>query len=370
MTHTEILNDVYHKCMELASNYSTDEDIVEGLSDEEREYLDIIVEKSEDRKAVLTVFITSMTHKIYNPNQDIRYHQVNLPNGYSGRVIDTREITPFMKKNRFPAMAETGWLTRTLEQNSPYMLDYPGQITPIELKNAFLRLLHFVEEGDKSPKDYLTYIFTKLILLRDRHDIELARPTKLSIKQIIDYLDKHFNSNYTSPGASRLPTLAIYSVYECMVEEVYRYRNKYLAPLQKHQSADSQSGSVGDIEVKNKSDHSVFEAVEIKHGIEITSQLIQDAYNKFMSEPIECYYILSTVGCKEDELDKIEEDIQRIRNMHNCQVIVNGVLDSLKYYLRLLNDTSKFINKYVNNMMNDSSIKFEHKQMWNSIVSL
>ena len=58
-----------------------------------------------------------------------------------------------------------------------------------------------------------------------------------------------------------------------------------------------------------------------------------------------------------------------INSIHGCQVIVNGVYDSLKYYLRLLDDTSEFIEYYVENLKKDDSIKFQHRKSWNDIIS-
>jgi DNA (cytosine-5)-methyltransferase 1 len=46
--------------------------------------------------------------------------------GFSGRRIDTQYITPTLKELGLPAMAESGWLTRSLEQPYPYTLDYNG----------------------------------------------------------------------------------------------------------------------------------------------------------------------------------------------------------------------------------------------------
>ena len=37
--------------------------------------------------------------------------------------------------------------------------------------------------------------------------------------------------------------------------------------------------------------------------------------------------------------------------------------------LRLLSDTSEFIENYVNLIKNDTSLKFEHKKQWNIIIS-
>ena len=51
----------------------------------------------------------------------------------------------------FPYMkGGTGWLTRSLEQSTPYNLDYKGNIRPKKLKDSFLRILNAVENG-KSP---------------------------------------------------------------------------------------------------------------------------------------------------------------------------------------------------------------------------
>ena len=49
--------------------------------------------------------------KIHDPNQDIRNHKVELKNGFSGRTYDTKFITPILKKNQLPSMAESAYLT-------------------------------------------------------------------------------------------------------------------------------------------------------------------------------------------------------------------------------------------------------------------
>lgn len=84
---------------------------------------------SERQKGVLTVIITGLFYKLLNPAQDIRLHQSNMEGGYSGRTFDTKYVTPFMKANQFPSMAESGWLTRSLEQAMPYVSNYTGSIS-------------------------------------------------------------------------------------------------------------------------------------------------------------------------------------------------------------------------------------------------
>lgn len=365
--HREILQEIYRKALDRVNDAAV-RDLFDELGSEEKKYLQMVIDNFEKGKGVLTVLITSLVHKLHSPAQDIRMHQDNMNGGYSGRGIDTKYITPFMKEMEFPAMAESGWLTRSLEQNLPYDLHYPGKITPDELKKAFLNLLDLIQNQNRSPEKYLLVLFAKLIEYREQKKIDLAKPTNLSISVIVHDLKEHFEAGYSSRGASRLPTLAIYAVYQCMIKELKRLEGKQLMPLEEHTSSDKRSGRVGDIEVRNAKER-VFEAVEIKHGISINAGLIRDAYEKFKSHPIERYYLLTTAEEDLSDAENIAKEVSRISKIHGCQVIVNGIYPTLKYYLRLLHDPYDFVDNYVENLKNDKTIKYEHKVKWNEIVS-
>ncbi|MGB5769798.1 MAG: DNA cytosine methyltransferase [Crocosphaera sp.] len=114
MNHREKLLRIY----DLSENINN---LHDSIPSEYLDYLKIIAKYSPKQKGVYTVLITLLTHKIIEPKQDIRYHQKNLPNGFSGRTIDTQYITPTLKELGLPAMAESGWLTRSLEQPYPYI---------------------------------------------------------------------------------------------------------------------------------------------------------------------------------------------------------------------------------------------------------
>ena len=359
------LEDQYNQAMSIVGSSET---ITSVLSEEERAFLTVVLQYSESAKGVLTVFITSIVYKILHPEQDIRNHQDGIPNGYSGRTFDTKHITPFLKQCKFPAMAESGWLTRSLEQKVPYDKNYTGAINPASLKISFLSLLENIQ-NDADCSAYLSFILQGLIIKRNQHTIDLAKPTTLSINTILGVLDTHFHSSYKAEGASRLPVLAFYAIYGCLINEAKRFDKKQLLPIESHTSADSRSGRIGDIEIIDENKRA-FEAVEVKHGIAISLQLVLDAYAKFQTTPVNRYYILSTAPQPEkEEWDKIQAEIQRIKNVHGCQLIVNGIMPSLKYYLRLLDNTFEFIDKYVNLLENDTALKFEHKERWNRIIS-
>ncbi len=364
MEPNEYLEEFYETTMSLVGS---DEKIKTDLSTQITNHLDTILEKSESAKAVITVVLTSVVYKILNPEQDIRNHQSSIENGYSGRTFDTKYITPFLKNVKFPAMAESGWLTRSLEQKVPYDSNYSGAIRPQTLKDAFLSTIDYIQTANNNEK-VLSYLLQGLIIQRNKQQIDLAKPHNLPIATIINLLTQHFNTSYSSEGASRLPVLALYASYQCLINEAKRFNNKILLPMESHTSADSRSGRIGDIDIVDEKGKA-FEAVEVKHGIPITVQLIKDAFEKFKTTQVDRYYLLSTAHINEDEKEAIDNEIERIKNIHGCHVIANGVIDSLKYYLRLLSDTSEFIENYVNLIEADTALKFEHKTEWNKIIS-
>lgn len=365
MTTQELLESLYRE----AGNVKNVNEL--SLASDKLNLVRIIVEKEETFKGVYTVLVTSLIYKLINPEQDVRRHQVSIKNGYSGRSFDTKYITPFLKQKKFlGAMKESGWLTRSLEQNLPYDLDFPGRIQNKDVKNSFLQILHDVEENGANPKDYIIAIFHLSIVEKNKKSIQLINPivseSTINISEIIELLNKHFYYPYKSRGASILPVVALYSVYECIISELKRFEGKKLQPLASHHSSDRSSGNTGDIVILNEKNE-LYEVVEVKFDISPNLVMINDAYKKFSPTPIQRYYILSTVSPEDDEIESIHDIINKIRNEHGCQVIVNGVIPTLKYYLRLLDNTDNFIKTYVKNIQNNHEINAEHKLAWNSI---
>jgi DNA (cytosine-5)-methyltransferase 1 len=350
-----------------------------NLNSAQKDWLIKIVQKAESLKAVVTVLTTSLVKKIENPRQDIRYHKHEMENGYSGRTLDTTYITPFFKKHFHRlAMKESGWLTRSIEQPHPFTKDFPGKIRDREVKAAFIDIIDDIETKKTDPKIYLVSLFILLIkFMSIKHDqINISKIEKgITISSIIDALKIHFFERYSVSGASRLPVLAIYSIYQILVKDVSRFENKKLLPLRSHISPDARAKGIGDLEVTDEYGN-YFEAVEIKHGISIDSIMIEDAFDKFKTAPIKRYYLLTTAepNIKKGEESEVLDVIKNIRKDHGCEVIVNGLIHSLKYYLRLLNEPSKFIENYTRNLEIEFSktteIKREHIEKWKRLLIL
>lgn len=355
------------------------------LSESQQKWVETIVEKSESQKAVLAVLITSITKKIETSTQDVRCHKTELPNGYSGRGFDTQYITPFIheKFQRFAMKGGSGWLTRSLEQAHPYTLEYPGRILNRTVKEAFLQILHDIEENQADPEKYLQAIFSSLINLMAKSQVNLSlfqetgeASTQISqtdiitIGNIVNLLEYHFSYDYRVAGASRLPVLAVFSAYE-MLMTIERYKGKTLPPLKSHTTSDIKSGGIGDIEVLDENGE-FFEGVEIKHNIPISPNLVRDAYQKFSGTPVRRYYLLTTAEPNVDNGQAVDALVNEIRRRQSCEVIVNGILPSLKYYLRLLTNPKLFLDSYSKNLQLDfqqnTDVKEIHLRYWNELL--
>ena len=362
----QFLENSYKRALELVDKNPVD------LSDDQLKWVTVIVNKEETFKGVYSVLVSSLTYKCIYPQQDVRYHKVELEGGYSGRSFDTKYVTPFLKSKKFfGAMKESGWLTRSLEQAHPFTLEFPGKIRNSDVKDAFLNILNDIEVNGANPEIYLINIFRLSIIEKAKKTVTLVNPVKsessLNIEQIIEYLNKHFYYKYSTRGASILPVIAFYSIYQCLIEEIGRFKNKQLDELGSHTSCDRSSKATGDIVIRDKSTNDIYEVVEIKFDIAPNSIMINDAYEKFKTEPVQRYYVLSTAHADDEEQLKINEEIIQIRENHGCQVIVNGIFPSLKYYLRLLENTDNFMNKYVENLQENTELDSEHKIAWNRI---
>jgi len=178
--------------------------------------LKILVENAETQKAVLGATLTSLVYKVIEPSQDIRKHQDGMEGGYSGRTFDTKFVTPFLK-DKFPhyAMAESAWLTRSLEQPHPFNLDFPGKIRNTSLKSAFLNILDYVERNGKLASTFLAALMALMLESSANDDVlfeDVQVTSGLTIAKIIEAVSQHIRYDYGTGvvGTARIPVLAIF----------------------------------------------------------------------------------------------------------------------------------------------------------------
>lgn len=348
--------------------------LVNNLSDKQISYISTLVNNAETQKSVLAVLITSLLKKIENPKQDIRLHREEFKNGYSGRSLDTNVVTPWLKKH-FPRFApkESGWLTRSIEQPRPFTKKFQGKIRNKEVKSAFLSVLDDIEAKKAKAENYLVGLFVLLLdkIGKEVETVESLTEVKyekgISINLILKMLEEHFSV----VRGSRLPVVAIYSIYKILSENVKIYKDKKLRPLKSHTTSDRYMG-YGDIEVYY-SDETPFEIVEIKHKISIDLTTINDVFRKIKDTSIKRYFILTTAepnfkGSEKEIFDFLND----IKRKYNIDIIPNGILPSLKYYLRFIPNLVEFVNIYSDNLKREfqqtTDIKEFHIKKWDEII--
>ncbi|MDO8486264.1 MAG: hypothetical protein Q7S77_01015 [Candidatus Staskawiczbacteria bacterium] len=363
MNHKEKLLEVYKKSLNVSD--------VDNVSRKTMVFLKNIIDNIDRNKGVYTVLVTLMVHKLLEPKQDIRYHQDKMKRGFSARSIDTKYITPTLKELGLLSMAESGWLTRSLEQPYPYTKDYKGEISGKGMKESFLMVLDVVQKNKNITENLLRLILNSVILFKQSNYIKIKKisnTNELMISTIVLVLEKHFTEKYNTHGGSKLPVLAFYAIYKFLLSEIGRYKDCELAPLGSHTASDRTSKSAGDIQVmKGKQ---IFEVVEIKLDKLVDINIARIAYEKIARFNPERYYILSYVGIIEKDQKKIEELIFEIKEKHGCQLIVNGLLPTLKYYLRLISNPKRFFNEYIKLVENDTELKTIHKNKLKELIKI
>lgn len=348
--------------------------LVNNLSNKQISYISTLVTNAETQKSVLAVLITSLLKKIENPKQDTRLHREEFKNGYSGRSLDTNVVTPWLKEH-FPRFApkESGWLTRSIEQPRPFTKKFPGKIRNKEVKSAFLSVLDDIEEKGANAENYLVGLFVLLLdkIGKDREIAESLTKVKyekgISINLILKMLEEHFSM----VRSSRLPVVAIYSIYKILSKNVEIYKDKKLQPLKSHTTSDRYMG-YGDIEVYY-SDGNPFEIAEIKHRRPIDLTTINDVFKKVKDTSIKRYFILTTAEPNfKGNVKEIFDLLNDIKRKYNIDIIPNGILPSLKYYLRFITNLIEFVNIYTENLKREfqqtTDIKESHIKKWEEII--
>ncbi|MCY4062030.1 MAG: hypothetical protein OXG53_06660 [Chloroflexi bacterium] len=357
----EILKDIYEEALGIHDLNGA----CPPLSDEDQDTLNVFRKYFGERLSGLNVLVTLLLKKVQSPDQDIRRHQAQIQGGFAGRPLDTKVVAPFLKEMQFPSASESGWTTRTFEHEHPYTFDYPGNISPAELKHTFLRLVNSAQcRGHEYAHAMLLNILVLLIEMREKdRSLVLSRPVNLTVADVVRMLKQHHDVE--TSGVARLPVLSVNAILTVLVGEADRYRGCRILPLESHTSADSRSHLIGDVNILD-GDGRFFEGYEIKHNVRITSNVIQNSFLKLRTTTVDRYYILTTYP--HDDYREFDDDVLQIAKTHGCQMIINGVDKTLAYYLRLIEDTKSFIDIYVSHLESDPALNYQIRERWNDIV--
>ena len=214
---------------------------------------------------------------------------------------------------------------------------------------------------------FIFWLFTKIGLFPDyiKNSWDTAE-----VKQTLDMISKQIDRLIVQVTLTEVEKKAYAETrteeYELFMKELKRYEGCFLKELGFHTTSDRTSKSSGDIEVfKNDK---LIESVEIKHNIEINIHILNRVIEKIKKFNPKRYFIISTSGVKEDDRNEILSKINTIRKDHGCQIITGDFFDFIESNLRIINDSSKLINRFTDNVLSDKELKLNHKDTWRALL--
>jgi hypothetical protein len=233
-----------------------------------RERVDYVCRCMSNRAGV-RLLMSCLLAKLHLPHVDPRkpYTEIGSADSFSGRTYDERFLTAFINTNRLPVNPTTAFLTPTL-RNINQALTTNRELVgrPRELYIKTLQLLDDVAQGRVSAEALFVETVRVLLQLRDEKMARMAsllnaleRTTgalPLPSEAIVKLIGQHL----ACKNASRLPVLIVAAAYEAAGGRM----GESLLPLNGHNAADFQTGSLGDVEICLIGEDSVVTVYEMK----------------------------------------------------------------------------------------------------------
>lgn len=300
-------------------------------------------------RAGVRLLMACLLGKLDNPNVDPRrpYTEIGTSDSFSGRTYDERYLTKFINEHRLPANPTSAFLTPTLRNiDHPLTTDRELVGRPRELYKKTLELLEDVAE-QRIAADVL-FVETVRVLMQLR-DEKLARINSLlgalkqaevdlplSAEAIVTLLSQHL----ACKNASRLPVLVVAAGYEAARERLA----ESMLPLNAHNAADLQTGSLGDVEICLMGEDSVVTAYEMKMK-RVTQDDIDAAVAKISRTPngIQNYLFVTT-----DVIDPaVAEYATTFYEMAGIEIAILDCIGFLRHFLHLFHRLrTDYLNAY------------------------
>ena len=300
-------------------------------------------------KAPIRFLMSCLLAKIDKPSIDIRkpYTKIEGDDTYSGRDYDEGAIQPFVHKYKLPCNQTTAYLTPGFRTHNRLLTpDLVIEGKPPEVYKYSLEVLDIVHNLKETPENILKEIIRFLIVIKDENEIRMKQliadlsqsdtALPLSSEEIVTLLSQHLNSK----KASRLPVLIVAAAYKAVGERM----GEGSMPLEAHNAADKQTGSLGDVEVTLVNDDKIITSYEMKDK-RVTKDDIDVALIKLKKAKSKIdNYIFITTDIIEDEV------LEYAKNLYEKTAIEFAILDCIgfiRHYLHFFHRTRiTFLNIY------------------------
>lgn len=375
MSVTNANADEIEKKLEEALNNAKKEIMKEetlSISDSTAAMIESFSCRIENARTAFTNIVTCLVCKAVDNNVDPRYHRKpgngmpEPPSGrdfFSGRSISEKVVAPWLKKQGF-ITSHSGWQTRVFERPKPYVLDYEEHIAYV--REEFLGILDAVASDRDNSLEVLTRFFVLQIrAAQEAKELSASLGNNSSYGKLIQDIVNMFQMSFELNHSSRLPVLAMHSCYSLIMGKFERYKEHLLLPLKEHSAADIRTGSVGDIEIADNNGI-VVEGVEVKHKIKISRIIVDTVLTKLKGTGVRRFYILTTHNiCTPSDI--IQSILKKEYELSGREIIVNGIIPTIKYYLRLVENPAGILPIYEQEIIDDTATSTEHLSSWKEI---
>jgi hypothetical protein len=261
-TPREILDNAFRRAVEAPQKpFLTDPESLTGAE---------LISRNQQNRAAVRLVLSCALAKAHRPDADIRkpYTEIGDPDAFSGRTYDEQHIAPFVAEHQLPVNDTTAFLTPALRNRNSTLTPEMNLVgRPPAVYKAALNLLSAAHAGTFTAEDLLAELLRWLIIVRGekRQRLELllkgvqgatAGAIPLSAEEIVTLIEQHLRS----PNSSRLPVLVVAAAYEAGGALL----GERALPLESHNAADRQTGSIGDVEVTLIGDNDVLTGYEMK----------------------------------------------------------------------------------------------------------
>jgi DNA adenine methylase len=358
----------YQEILETAYQRATDgiaEPLIKG--DEIRERVDL-VSRNLTNRALVRLVLTCSLAKAHNPQIDARkpYTEIGDDDAFAGRPIDERYIGPFAIKHKLPCNATTAFLTPALRNiTAPLSSDLSFAGRPRELYTAVFQLLEDLQSGKVSAEDLLAETLRALLVFKNEQQQRMETllagikttdgALPLSSEMIVGLVTSHLNAK----GASRLPVLIVAAAYHAAGALI----GEQVRPLESHNAADKQTGSIGDVEVVLTTDDRIVTGYEMKLK-RVTTNDIDIALPKIFDKGIDNYIFITT----EVVTDEVKEYAASLyEKTGGVEIVVLDCISFLRHFLHFFHRfRAQYLNAYQELVLSqpDSSVSATLKELW------
>ena len=302
-------------------------------------------------KAPIRFLMSAALAKLSEPGVDIRKPYTLETHGtdsYSGRAYDERYIGSFITKYNLPCNSTTAFLTPAFRNIN--LTIKKGTVLvgrPREIYDYAVEILDAAYKNVITPKGLLEEIIRILLIVKNESDNRINQLLEglnrnsnedlpLSSERILTLLEQHLQCR----NSSRLPVLMVMAAY-CTIEHLIHESPK---SLNAHNAADSQTGSLGDIEIVLEGEKEIVTCYEMKtHRVSIGDIDIALTKMTTASNKVDNYIFITTEIIEQDVIDYAKS----LYDKTGIEFVVLDCVGFMKYFLHLFHrHRIFFLNKY------------------------